>query len=260
MSEMRQDTSVSRIAVEEFAGQCRRSLTTLTPQVSYFEALSVESEQRRQMVTEPAEAIPKTLLDRLPPLRLILVPYLEKTSSGGAGLVSFEKPAVQRSLHSAVFDVHDELFVLLPVEGQDVADSHYWMYNALARAACDVLNEQEVTAFSTLVVDELNRSARGEVDDRSLQWKLKVQRRKRVPGRETKLMRSYLRAALEDTITLFLHGLCCDIDVEPRPTQLGSRYLRARLDLLAQIFPPNEGYLLFPEKKEEKSENAKSEA
>ena len=112
--------------------------------------------------------------------------------------------------------------------------------------ACGALREEELFRFSTLVLDELNRGTRGEVDEASLHLKLQLQRRQHLPGRNTKLMRRYVRQALEDTLTLFLHGLCCDINVDPGPQQLASRYLRRRLELLAETFPPNPGYLLFP--------------
>jgi hypothetical protein len=42
---------------------------------------------------------------------------------------------------------------------------------------------------------------------------------------------SSTRASLID-LTLFLHGICCDIDVETGPRQLLSRYLRKRLELI----------------------------
>ena len=47
--------------------------------------------------------------------------------------------------------------------------------------------------------------------------------------------------------SLYLHGICCDIDVEPGPRQLPSRYLRKRLVLLEELYPPPEGYVVFPE-------------
>ena len=89
------------------------------------------------------------------------------------------------------------------------------------------------------------------MDEASLQWKAKIQRKQPLPGRNTKVMREYVEHALEDTLTLYLHGLCCDIDVEPGPRQLSTRYLRARLELLAAIFPPNPGYTVFPEAKQQ---------
>jgi alkanesulfonate monooxygenase SsuD/methylene tetrahydromethanopterin reductase-like flavin-dependent oxidoreductase (luciferase family) len=53
--------------------------------------------------------------------------------------------------------------------------------------------------------------------------------------------------AMIDTLTLYLHGLCCDLDVEAGPRQLPSRFLRRRLELLQGLFPPPSGIAVFPE-------------
>ena len=71
--------------------------------------------------------------------------------------------------------------------------------------------------------------------------------RRGTPGRDTKPFKDYLRASLIDTLTLYLHGICCDIDVETGPRQLATRWLRRRLRLFREKFPPPEGYAVFPE-------------
>lgn len=243
-------SSVTRVPVEAFAGHCRRHLVPLSGQVSYFEAVALDGERKRQFLKEPIDAVPKTLLDRLPPLRIVLVPYLEKGTNGGTDLVSFEKPPHARRQPSSIFDVKDEVFLLFGIEEQDVADYHYWFYQAVATQGAAAVTAEELASFAALIYNELNRGTRGEVDETSLQWKAKVQRKPQLPGRNTKLMREYIRYALEDTLTLYLHGLCCDIDVEPGPRQLAARHLRARLELLATIYPPSPGYLVFPEPKQ----------
>jgi hypothetical protein len=65
--------------------------------------------------------------------------------------------------------------------------------------------------------------------------------------KETKLFRDYARQSFVDTLTLYLHGVCCDIDVETGPRQIPSRYLRNRLNLLFALYPPPDGYAVFPE-------------
>ena len=72
-------------------------------------------------------------------------------------------------------------------------------------------------------------------------------RRQANARKETKLFRDYARQSFEDTLTLYLHGTCCDIDVETGPRQMPSRYLRKRLELLYSLYPPPEGYAVFPE-------------
>ena len=65
--------------------------------------------------------------------------------------------------------------------------------------------------------------------------------------KETKVFRDYARQSFIDTLTLYLHGICCDIDVETGPRQLPSRHLRKRLNVLFALFPPPSGYAVFPE-------------
>ena len=102
--------------------------------------------------------------------------------------------------------------------------------------------------FGKLLREELAAEANGEIREDS--WTLKQKYLHRTAGngkRETALWSDYQRQALRDTLTLFLHGICCDIDVEAGPRQLASRYIRKRLELLKSAFPPPEGYALFPE-------------
>ena len=60
-------------------------------------------------------------------------------------------------------------------------------------------------------------------------------------------MERYRRQALEDTLALYLHGLCCDIDIEVGPKQLPSKHVRKRLLALKEQLPPPDGVALFPE-------------
>ena len=80
-------------------------------------------------------------------------------------------------------------------------------------------------------------------------WDLKEQ----IVGGDLKFKRTskacidYARQSFIDTMTLFLHGICCDIDVEPGPRQLRTSFLRKRLQLFKKHFPPGDGFALFPE-------------
>jgi hypothetical protein len=238
--------SVSRVPLEAFAGQCQRSMQPLVESITYFSTAALEDEQVRQFLRDPATATPRSLLEKIPPIRLVLVPFLEKGHGGSTDFVAFERPANAKNLARSAFELEEAVFVFLAAEGQDVADYHYWFYNGIAEQAASRVDEGGFARFSGLVADELNRNARGEVDERSYQLKQKLNRKQRLPGSDSKLMKDYFRQALEDTLTLYLHGLCCDIDVEPGSRQLASRYLRKRLELLAEIFPPNPGYTVFP--------------
>lgn len=95
--------------------------------------------------------------------------------------------------------------------------------------------------------EELNTDVHGEVDERSWHLKQGLLRRQVNIRKETKIFRDYARQSFEDTLTLYLHGTCCDIDVETGPRQMPSRHLRKRLELLLSLYPPPDGYVVFPE-------------
>ncbi len=248
-------SSVTRVPLEAFAGQCQRSMQPLVDSITYFSTATLEEDQVRQFLREPAQATPRSLLEKIPPIRLVLVPFIEKGSGGSTDYVSFERPASTKSLARSAFELEEAVFIFLSAEGQDVADYHYWFYNGIAEQAASRVDEAAFARFTGLVADELSRNARGEVDERSYQLKQKVSRKQRLPGSDSKLMQEYFRQALEDTLTLYLHGLCCDIDVEPGSRQLASRYLRKRLELLQEVFPPNPGYNVFPAEPKQREEN-----
>jgi len=107
-------------------------------------------------------------------------------------------------------------------------------------------------SFYQQLREELNAEVHGEVDERSWHLKQSLVRRQANIRKETKLFRDYARQAFEDTLTLYLHGTCCDIDVETGPRQMPSRYLRKRLELLFSLYPPPEGYAVFPEQLKKK--------
>ncbi len=98
-----------------------------------------------------------------------------------------------------------------------------------------------------LLREELSAETHGEVDERSWHFKQVLLRRPMAARKDGKPFRDYARESFRDTMTLFLHGLCCDIDVETGPRQLPSRYLRKRLEALKGLFPPPAGHAVFPE-------------
>ncbi len=237
---------VSRIPLETFAGQCQRSLQPLIPRIDYYAPVPLDEDQIRQNLREPAAAAPRALLERIPPVRLVLVPFLEKGASGSTDFVTFERPSNPKVVARSTFALEEAVFLFLAGESQEVADYHYWFYNGLAELAVARLDPAEYGSFNQLVAEELNRSARGEVDERSYHLKQKLGRKQRLVAGDSKLMKEYVTQAFEDTLTLYLHGLCCDIDVDPGPRQIASRYLRKRLELLQDIYPPNDGGSVFP--------------
>jgi hypothetical protein len=144
-------------------------------------------------------------------------------------------------------DLKDITILALSIKDLEVADYHYQFYNALSGLVADNWSPDVQERFYRTLREELNAEVHGEVDEKSWHLKQALVRRQTNVRKETKLFREYARSAFEDTLTLYLHGTCCDIDVETGPRQMPSRYLRRRLELFVSLFPPPEGYAVLPE-------------
>ncbi|MCW5977200.1 MAG: hypothetical protein KIT09_03945 [Bryobacteraceae bacterium] len=243
-----------KVSVEAFAQQMRSQMIPLSNRFSYFfTALPMTEDDVKEYLEEPVAALPPGLASSLPAASVFLVPYLERagnrtaqTHKSGA-LVSFEKPDEKSQIWSAKLVTDDEAVLVLAVKDLEVADYHYRFYHLVAEIASELCPDRPLEEFRTLLREELNGGVHGEVDDQSWQLKQALLRRQGRVGRRTKGFERYARQALADTLTLYLHGICCDIDVDTGPRQIASRHLRRRLELLHSMFPPPEGYVVFPE-------------
>ena len=113
------------------------------------------------------------------------------------------------------------------LKDQEVAEYHYRFYHLLASVLGEHWSEEIETRYSRIVREELSADAHGEVDEPSWRLKQGLRRSKNAatgarPRR--KAFRAYARQSFIDTLTLYLHGICCDIDVDTGPRQLPSRY------------------------------------
>lgn len=161
--------------------------------------------------------------------------------------ISIEKPPENRLSWASQLRVGADQVLVFALKDQEVAEYHYRFYRLLATLLADRRDDAETATFAGLLREELAGNVHGEVDEESWHAKQALQRRQSKTLRDTKAFRDYARAAFIDTLTLYLHGICCDIDVETGPRQLPSRFLRRRLKLLHEAFPAPEGYAVFPE-------------
>jgi hypothetical protein len=244
---MSQETDRAKLTVEELAARFRSEMIPLTGKFSYFSTLPVAEEDLRQYLNDPIAAISPAIIAALPPVGLILAPYLEKGNGKGGDSIAFERPADARYLAFVRRNLDDMVVLALSIKDIEVADYHYQLYSALAAVMAERWPQEVQERFFRTIREELSADVHGEVDERSWHLKQALQRRQTNARKETKLFREYARQAFEDTLTLYLHGTCCDIDVETGPRQMPSRYLRRRLELLISLFPPPEGYAVLPE-------------
>ncbi|HUA62109.1 MAG TPA: hypothetical protein VML19_25355 [Verrucomicrobiae bacterium] len=237
----------SKVTVEEIASRFNGQMIPLTARLSYFSTAPMAEDDLRQYLNEPIAAISPAIHATLPKVALILAPYLEKANGKDGDSVAFERPAESRQIPSARRQVGDVTVLAFGIKDAEVADYHYQLYSALSSVVADRWPADVQERFYRAIREELSSEVHGEVDEKSWHLKQALLRRQTNVRKETKLFREYARQAFEDTLTLYLHGTCCDIDVETGPRQMPSRYLRKRLELLISVFPPPDGYAVLPE-------------
>ena len=244
---MSSEAELSKMTVEELAARFRGEMIPLTSKFSYFSTLPVAEDDLKQYLNDPIAAISPAIVSSLPKMGIILAPFLEKGNGKEGDSVTFERPPESRQIPFSRRDISEMTVLTLSIKDIEVADYHYQFYNSLAAVVADRWSQEVQDRFYRTIREELSSEVHGEVDEKSWHLKQALLRRQTNVRKETKLFREYARQAFEDTLTLYLHGTCCDIDVETGPRQMPSRYLRRRLELLVSLFPPPEGYAVLPE-------------
>ena len=265
--------AASRISLESFAGQCRSEMVPLNSLFSYFSTTPLDDSTLKRLLHDPVAAVPPAVSNLLSGVGVLLVPFLEDAARNGRAAkaakgrengdqrkpaavspaeesgqwVTFKRPARRRQLFSTTLVEGGETFLFLSISDEDLADCHYSFYNALSSLVRDKLEQGPRDGFADLVREELSNGAHGEIDERSWQLKEELVRRESNPTKNSALLRNYFSQALDDTLTLYMHGLCCDIDLEAGPRQLASPNIRRRLNLIRDFLPPPAGFALFPE-------------
>lgn len=246
-------TTSANLSVGQFAERHRRELIPLTKNFSYYCAsLPLTEEDIREYLKEPIASLPPSIAEDLPKISILLVPYLEK-SAGKAGsrvptdVVRMEKPSRERTSWSARVSSKDEAVLVFALKDQEMADYHYRFFQLLAALTAERWTSDQQKAYAALLRQELSQQVHGEVDEKGWHLKMALTRRNGTGAAENKAFREYAKQSFIDSLTLYLHGICCDIDVETGPRQLPSRFLRRRLQWLRETFPPPDGYAVFPE-------------
>lgn len=247
----------ARISVADFVERFRAEMVPLSNTFSFFFAgIPLSDEDVKEYLEDPIAALPPEVLKILPKTHVILVPYLERAngkekrhgaqSPGSREIISLDPPPENKALTHLHFRNAHGADLLFAIKDTEVADYHYYFYQQMATLAEGSLAESARAEYHGLLAEELSARVHGEVDEESWRQKMALRRGNKV-RRDTKAFRAYASRSFIDTATLYLHGICCDIDVETGPRQLPSRYLRKRLMWLEGIYPPPSGYAVFPE-------------
>jgi hypothetical protein len=236
-----------RTTVEELGRRLRTEMIPLNRKFGYFLILPVADEDLRQYLHDPIAALPPAVCELVPETGIVLAPYLERGTPRSAAAVVYEKPSDPRLRFSAHVENDGAATLFFTIRDEEVSDYHYYLFNELAGLISRRLDEKRKDSWHALLREEIGADVHGEVDERSWREKQNLLRKPKGARMEGAAFREYARQSFEDTVTLFLHGICCDIDVETGPRQLPSRFLRKRLEALKQMFPPPEGHAVFPE-------------
>ncbi len=236
-----------------FAERFRNEMIPLAKPFCYYSAsANLSDDDRREYLDEPVAALPPSIAARLPEIRVLLVPYLEKDDLAKAPttaepLVATHKPKDADSISYGLSLTGASAVLAFAVKDTEVADCHYRFYRAIAEMAGGKNGKDIPAPYLALLREELARGAHGEVDEIAWRMKVELDEKDRESVRPTKRFREYVRQSFIDTLTLYLHGICCDIDVETGPRQLPSNLLRKRLKLIKDVYPAPPGYAVFPE-------------
>ncbi len=226
-------------------------LVTYNAQFSYvFAGVKLHEEDLKDFLEEPITALPPKALELIAPLQLFFVPYLEQVSPAGQSpailKVATKRPAEGTYGYAAGFVRGNGHALFLAAQESNLNDYHYYFFRSIAAMVTERLPASLQDSYMALLQDELKGQVHGEMDEAS--WRLKQEYLEANAGRKKpgKGFREYARQSMIDTMTLYLHGICCDIDVEPGPRQLASRNIRKRLELLDAAYPPPNGLRVLP--------------
>lgn len=241
--------SKAPLTVGQFAERFRGDMIPLAGNFSYFcdSSLSFTEEDSRDYLEEPVAALPPSIVALLPKISILIVPYLSREKAEKPLLVSMTAPPQEKLSWTAQLRKDQETVLAFTFTGHEVSEYHYRFYQHISHMMWDLVSPSVKSRFSSLLMEELNAGTHGEVDEQSWRAKQQLQRRNGKVKFESKPFVEYLKASFCDTMTLYLHGICCDIDVDTGPRQLPSRFLRKRLLLLQELFPPPADYYVLPE-------------
>ena len=240
------DLTPAKVKLEDFARTFRDQLIPVNSQFSYFSSPTMAEDDLRQYLHEPISALPPGIAALLPKsVALMLVPFLEKMSTKSPLRISFERVEEPKQSPTYRMTTPAGAVLFFATKNEEVSDYHYGLFNEIAGMVSRVWTAVVRDGYYGLLRTELAAKVNGEVDEKS--WRFKQALLRKPASKEGKPFKEYARQSFEDTLTLYLHGICCDIDVETGPRQLPSRHLRKRLEFLHLHFPPPAGHAVFPE-------------
>ncbi len=244
-------TESTSLTTAEFIAKCSDMMIPLPGSLAYFSVVPLDEKESERLVFDPTSAFPPRVSKIIPKLRLVLVPYLEadpgQREAGTGVRIAFQPPADSARKYAEFETWNGAHYLFIAVRDEELFDAHILLYRTLAQKLVDLAGDNFAEPFYDLIDSELGARTHGEVHEKAWRFKQELLSFKGDRPARLAMQAKYRKQALEDTLTLYLHGLCCDLELEAGPKQLASKYIRKRLLLLKAQLPPPEGVALFPE-------------
>jgi hypothetical protein len=231
------------IPIAEYVQGSFVPLSHLTHDWEFHAGLTLSPAEERTMVREPAQAVPASIAERLGKVRVLAVPYLACLETGD--VVTRLKP--KGEAHTAAWvETPERINLLLACRELDAHDTGFEFLGSVAELLRPRLTDSELAGYSRLLEEEIRHGVRGEIDEEALNAK-NAYLANRTGRRQRAQFERYRDVSFVSTAAEYVHGLWHDVQIRVGPDHLPVAQLRRRMNLMAELFPPNPGYRVFDE-------------
>ena len=232
-----------RTPVTDYVQKSFVPLSRLMHEWEFHSAITLSPAEERTMVREPVQAIPAAIAQRLGKLRVLAVPYIACLESGD--VVCRQKP--DGEAHTAAWvETPERINLLLACRELDAHDTGFELLGSVAELLRPRLTPSEIAVYSQMLEEEVRHGVHGEIDEDALNSKQAY-----LPsrgGRRSRVQFEHYRdVSFVSTTAEYIHGLWHDVQIRVGPEHLPVAQLRRRMELMTELFPPNEGYRVFDE-------------
>lgn len=218
-------------------------LSHLTHEWEFHAGLTLSPAEERTMVREPAQAVPAVIAERLGKVRVLAVPYIACLETGD--VVTRLKP--KGEAHTAAWvETPERINLLVACRELDAHDTGFELLGSVAELLRPRLTDSELAHYSQLLEEEIRHGVRGEIDEEALNAK-QVHLTNRTARRQRSQFERYRDISFVSTAAEYMHGLWHDVQIRVGADHLPVAQLRRRMNLMAELFPPNPGYRVFDE-------------
>jgi hypothetical protein len=181
----------------------------------------------RDFIRPAIRAVPSSMARRLGPCRIILLAQAEADVTSRWNTIN---GSLEVWLTTGEFEEHDIAMELLVCLGQVL-----WGRLSVA----------ELSAYWSILRDEIDSGIEGEIDEQALDEKRSLLE-SRSHVNSVRHLESYGSSSFAGTAAEYVHCLWHDVSMRSGVDYLPAERLRRRLELIARWFPPDRGYRLFP--------------